>query len=125
MFTDKIKNTSPDLVIGLGQYPRGHKIRIERRALNLWKVRKQDRPQTILKNRPAKLKVNLKLKKDNNSWLSYNGGQYVCNFSMYVILNFLRDNKKTKYGFIHIPKNYDVTKATKFVIKKLKEINSS
>ncbi|MBI2588920.1 hypothetical protein HYW35_01795 [Candidatus Saccharibacteria bacterium] len=124
MFLKKVKAIAPDLIIGLGQYPRGNKIRIERQALNLWKLHKQDKPQTILRAGPSKIKVSLKLKKDSSSWVSYNGGQYVCNFSMYVILDFLKNNKDVKFGFIHIPKDHDVAQATKFVDKKLQEINS-
>lgn len=61
------------------------------------------------------------LKKDTNSWLSYNAGTYVCNFSMYIISDLLQ-NSGVKYAFLHIPKQFDVDTAVHFVEAKIKEM---
>ena len=49
---------------------------------------------------------------------STDAGDYVCNFSMYVMLDHIRRNRlDMHYGFIHIPHDYDVLKATRLVEK--------
>ena len=71
-----------DVIIGLGQHPRSKKLRIERKAVNLkWKSRKET-PKPIFKDKPQQSFVTLKIKKDKDSWLSYDAGKYVCNYSM-------------------------------------------
>ncbi|MBW2999114.1 hypothetical protein KY339_00445 [Candidatus Woesearchaeota archaeon] len=104
MFLDKIRKVKPDIVIGLGQHTRGRKIRIERKAVNLKKEK------IISKNKPKQRFLNLKLKKDRNSWLSYNAGKYVCNYSMYLISGL-----DVKFGFVHIPKDYGLSRAVRFI----------
>jgi pyrrolidone-carboxylate peptidase len=105
----------------LGQHPRGNKIRIERKAVNLKKTSRKDKPQIIYKNRPKYQFLNLKLKKDKDSWISYDASTYVCNFSMYLI-SYYGHKKNIKFAFIHIPYNYKLKKAVKFVNHKINEI---
>jgi len=119
-FLKRIKKIKPDIILGLGQHPRGRKIRIERKAINSKQYNKE-RPEIIYKNKPKYYFVNLKLKKDKNSWISYDAGKYVCNFSMYIISDFLK-NKGVKFAFLHIPKNYTLKRATRFVETKIDEI---
>ncbi len=121
IFLEKIKKSKPDIILGLGQAPRSRKIRIEKRAVNLKKYNKKEKPKIIFRNKPKYLFVNLKLKKDNSSRISYDAGKYVCNFSMYVISDYCK-NKNIKFTFIHIPKNYNLNKATKFIESKINEV---
>ncbi|MDD5217888.1 MAG: hypothetical protein PHS88_07270 [Candidatus Omnitrophica bacterium] len=121
IFLEKIRKNNPGVILGLGQHPRSKKMRIERKAVNLKRENKQEQAKIISKNKPAHLFINVKLKKDNNSWISYDAGKYVCNFSMYVISDFSK-NKNIKFAFIHIPKDYSVNKAVKFVESKIDEM---
>ncbi|OGD62483.1 hypothetical protein A2160_00170 [Candidatus Beckwithbacteria bacterium RBG_13_42_9] len=120
IFRQKIKEIDPNIIIGLGQRPRSRKIRIERKAQNLFGV-KAEKPKIILKNHPKYLILNLKLNADKNSYISYKTGRYVCNFSMYVISHFCQ-NKNIKFSFLHIPQKYHLAKAVKFIEEKIKEI---
>jgi hypothetical protein len=56
--------------------------------------------------------------------ISYNAGDYVCNFSMYVILDYARRHtgEIAQLGFVHIPHRYDPKKATRFVRKVLNQL---
>jgi len=55
---------------------------------------------------------------------SRDAGDYVCNFSMYVILDYMkRYCPTTRFGFIHIPHAYDAKRAVKFVRKVLNVLN--
>ncbi len=115
-----IENIKPNIILGLGQYPRGKKIRIERLAKNQQKS-KGHLQTSIKKNGPAKAAVTLKLQPDINSWVSYNAGRYVCNYSIYVLLT----NAITKdipFAFLHISKKVDVNKATDILEHKIDEI---
>lgn len=120
-FINQIKKTKPDVIIGLGQCSKCRKIKIERRAQNFKRNNKDEKQKVILKGGPKYLYTSLKLKKDNNSRISYDAGDYVCNFSMYIILNYVKD-KNIRFGYIHIPRNYDLNKAAIFVENKIKEI---
>jgi pyrrolidone-carboxylate peptidase len=120
VFLDKIRRSKPDIIIGLGQHPRGKKIRIERKAMNTWAHSKQEEPRKISKG-PKHYFLTAKLKKNKYSWISYNAGSYVCNFSMYIISDFIK-NKKIRFAFIHISKEYRADKAAKFVENKIKEL---
>jgi pyrrolidone-carboxylate peptidase len=117
---DAVRKTKPDAILGLGQYPRGKKIRIERLAKNQKKSKTQPL-STITSNVRPTVAVTLKLAPNNNAWISYNAGRYVCNYSIYVLLT----NTATKdipLGFLHIPKNTKLSKATKFVEGIIEEI---
>ena len=107
-FLNEIKRSKPSVILGLGQHPRGRIICIERRAVNLRRHNK--RPKILFRGKPRYRSVSLKLKNDRNSRISYNAGKYICNYSMYVI-----SDKNIPFAFIHIPRNYNVKKVTKFV----------
>ena len=118
-FLKEIKKSNPDIIIGLGQYSRGEKIRIERKAINAQRKNEEKFSKKINKKGLKYLFTNLKLKKDSFSWISYYAGDYVCNFSMYIISDFIK-NKNIKYAFIHIPKDFKLSEAVEFVEKRLK-----
>lgn len=121
IFLDKITKNKPDIILGLGQHSRSNKMRMERKAVNLKRKNEQKKSKIISKNKPPHLFVNFKLKKDKASWISYDAGKYVCNFSMYVISDFAR-NKDIRYAFIHVPKDYNLDKAVKFIESKIDEM---
>lgn len=109
----------PDIIFGLGMSGRGKKIRIERKARNIRKAKKDEKLRVIDK-RGKDIFVNIKIKYDKNSRISYDAGWYICNFSMYIILKSMKKNQK--YAFFHIPKDYDLKKAVKFFSKIIDKI---
>lgn len=121
-FIAAINKAKPDIIIGLAQSPRAKKIKIERKALNAYARTKKQKPRRILKAAKKTLPVNLKIKKDKNSRISYDAGTYVCNYSMYVILKHIK-NKNIKFAFFHIPMDYNLNKALKFVNKVLRPLH--
>jgi pyroglutamyl-peptidase len=125
-FTDAVKKHRPDLVLGLGQCSRGRLLRIERRAVNLRRNNKSRKGRAIVRGRPKMLASSLRLAALNfgkRTKVSRNAGDYVCNFSMYVILNYLRRHRPdARFGFIHVPHDYDRKRAVKSVTKVLKTL---
>lgn len=116
LFDNKNK---PDYVLGLGQHYSGNLLRIERKAQNLFwekiRVNKKECLATgIIQKTPEKYNLNLKLPKKEFSRISYDAGFYVCNYAMYIIMDYIKKKKlKTKFAFIHIPPKYPVLKARK------------
>lgn len=105
MFIDKIEKHKPDVIIGLGQHDRARKIRIERKG-----VRRGKNPKEHF--------VSLKLKKDKNSTIAYDAGRYVCNFSIFTIMDYIKENKKNiRFAFLHIPRKIDPSEAAESVEK--------
>jgi pyrrolidone-carboxylate peptidase len=120
VFLDTVEKVQPDAILGLGQYPRGGKIRIERRAKN-WQGSKAQPVRNITKDRESIAFATLKLQPDTSSRLSYDAGNFVCNYSMYVLLT----NPATRdipFAFVHIPKMFALSKAVKFVEDKVDKI---
>jgi pyrrolidone-carboxylate peptidase len=125
-FTDAMKKHRPDFVLGLGQCSRGRLLRIERRAVNLRRNNKSQKGRAIVRGGPKTLASTLRLDKlrlGKQTKISRNAGDYVCNFSMYVILDYLRCHRPdARFGFVHIPHNYDRKRAVKSVTKVLKTL---
>jgi len=115
-FIDEIKSFRPDIIIGLGQHPRGKMLRNERKAVNSKKYKKKDRPKPINPKGEDCLFSTLKVKRSKRIWYSHDAGEYVCNFSMYVILDHIR-SKDIQFTFIHIPQDYDVNKVVRYLKK--------
>jgi pyroglutamyl-peptidase len=132
-FTDAVKKHRPDFVLGLGQCAGGRLLRIERRAVNRRRQNKQQKGRIIVRGGPQMLTCTLRLKKlalEKQTKVSYDAGEYVCNFSMYVILDYLaRHRQDARFGFVHVPHDYDRKRAVISVTKVLKtlkmRINSS
>ena len=58
----------------------------------------------------------LELKSGRQAARSDNAGDYVCNYSMYVMLDHIASRKlDIPFGFVHIPYNYHRRKARRFV----------
>ncbi len=114
-----IKKTKPDIVIGLGLLGKGRFVRIERKAKNIYKDKKNPTKKEIKRTGPNQYLVNLKIKKTTDTKISYNAGEYICNFTMYIVMDWIYENKSPiKFGFIHIPYNLEFKRAIK-IIKKL------
>ncbi len=124
-FVKTVKKYNPDAVLGLGQRSRGRRLKIELKAVNQKRKDKREKPTSIVPGGPKRLRTNLELKGSDQATISYDAGNYVCNYSMYVILDYLRRNRlPTRFGFIHIPHHYNVAKATRFLKKALKQIRA-
>ncbi len=118
---DEISVSKPDFILGLGQYPRGTKIRIEKVAHNEFSASKTRLPKPITKNGLESVEVTLDIEPNNNSFVSHDAGRYFCNYSMYLLLT----NSATKdipFAFLHIPKKIDLDLATKFIGDTIKQI---
>jgi pyroglutamyl-peptidase len=123
-FTDAVKKHRPDVVLGLGQCSSGRRLRIERWAVNKKLNHKKEKSRPIVRGGSKRLATSLPLKKEllgRRTKTSYDAGDYVCNFSMYVILDHLEcHHLAARFGFIHIPHDYDSKLAVKFVEKILR-----
>jgi len=122
-FTGAVKKHRPDFVLGLGQSSRGRLLRIERRAVNKRREQKKEKARSILRGGPRWLPTTLRLGKlalGKQTKISHNAGDYVCNFSMYVMLDYLqRHRSETGFGFIHVPYRYNLKSAVRIVLKVL------
>jgi pyrrolidone-carboxylate peptidase len=116
IFSRPVESFAPELVLGMGQYPRGQKIRIERKAYNWQQDKRQDPTlaKPIIKDSPETLSPNWLIKPNPMSWRSYDAGRYVCNYSMYQ-LTHLAQRHHFNYAFIHIPKDFSLQPAVRFV----------
>lgn len=127
-FTDAVKKHRPDLVLGLGQCSRGRLLRIERRAANRRRNDRKEKARPIVRGQPQRLATTLRLNEMSlkQTKVSVNAGDYVCNFSMYVILDYLRRYQPdARFGFIHVPHDYDPKRAVKFVRKVLRALKNA
>lgn len=119
-FVDALKRLNPDVVLGLGQSSRG-RIEVESQAINRRRARRADKPKPISPHGPGRLKTTLDLRPGKQAGKSTSAGDFVCNFSMYVMLDHIRRNGlDIPYGFIHIPHDYEQKKATGLVEKILR-----
>lgn len=117
-FIKVIKESKPEVILGLGQCNGGQRLRIETRAVN--RRRKDTRTQSMPIKTGGKptLTTNLKLTPGKETRFSKDAGDYVCNYSMYVILHYLkRRQPEVPFGFIHVPHHYDSRKAIRFLLK--------
>jgi pyroglutamyl-peptidase len=111
-FIAAVKDFRPGIVLGLGQCSRGSLLRQERRAVNRRRNSKDEKPRCIVRAGSSKLSTNLKLKLARHSKFSQDAGNYVCNFSMYVMLDYIKRRQlPILYGFVHIPHDYDPKEA--------------
>ncbi|MPZ76233.1 MAG: hypothetical protein GEU77_06885 [Deltaproteobacteria bacterium] len=78
----------------------------------------------IRHNGPRFLPTTLEIKLRPQVGRSNNAGDYVCNYSMYVILdNIGRKALEVKFGFIHIPHDSNPHKATEIVAGAIKQVS--
>ena len=111
-FTDAVQSFRPDAVLGLGQCSRGRLLRMETSAKNRRRDGGDVNPRPIVRGGAPKLFPDLRLSLRGHGRLSRDAGDYVCNYSMYVILDFIkRQRLPVRFGFIHVPRRYDAEKA--------------
>jgi pyroglutamyl-peptidase len=123
-FVNAIERFQPNIVIGLGQSSR-RQIEVELQATNCRRARAAGPLKYISPRGPARLKTTLKLKLGRQGGKSVNAGDYVCNFSMYVMLDHIRrKGLDIAFGFIHIPHEYDEKKALRLVQKILRHCSA-
>jgi len=116
-FIDALKRLNPDIVLGLGQSSR-RRIDVESQAINRRGANRADERKPISPRGPKRLKTTLDLRVGKQAGKSASAGDYVCNFSMYVMLDHIWQNGlDIPYGFIHIPYDYEQKKATRLVEK--------
>lgn len=121
-FLNALRRFRPDVVLGIGQCSQGRHLRIERRAVN--KRRSGKKGKTVVSGGPRWLSTTLKLGRGGQARFSNDAGDYVCNYSMYVILDYLeRKRLATRFGFVHVPHNYSAPKAKRFLIGETKRIH--
>lgn len=102
-----IVKLQPSYIIGLGEYSGRDKgkLRIETICTN--KFRNQ-----IVGNGLRQVGISSFLTSSLHSKYATGIGNSYCNLVSFKIMEALRTNKsKSQYGFIHIPKNFDVTLA--------------
>jgi pyrrolidone-carboxylate peptidase len=117
-FIDALRKVRPDIVLGLGQCSRGKHLRTETTAANKRRNHRAEKPRPIVPNGARRLSTNLKLDLGRQARASHNAGDYVCNYSMYVILDYLRKRRRpTRFAFVHIPCRYDPRLAARLLMK--------
>jgi pyroglutamyl-peptidase len=122
-FLGIIKNLRPDVILGLGQCSGGQRLRIEAQAANKRRAHQSGAAKPIRPGGAPRLRTNLELDLGRHGRNSRRAGEYVCNYSMYVILDFLKRHQlPVRFGFIHIPHRYDEKKAMRILAKAIDKI---
>jgi len=120
-FIAALKRHRPDIVLGLGQSSR-KKIDVETRARNRRRAAKSDELRLIFRDRPVSLPTTLKIRAGRSVRISNDAGAYVCNYSMYLFLDAIgREGGKVRFGFIHIPHDWELDKAARLVRRVLRQ----
>jgi pyroglutamyl-peptidase len=120
-FIAALNRHQPDVVLGLGQSSR-KQIDFETRAGNRRRAGKSDEFRPIFKARPKSLPTTLKIRAGRSVRSSNDAGDYVCNYSMYVLLDAIaRERRKVRFGFIHIPHDWDLDEAVELVRRVLRQ----
>jgi pyrrolidone-carboxylate peptidase len=114
MFSSTLELHRPDLIIGLGQHPRARKLRIERKARNIYKSENQNNCR-IRDLGSDYLYCNLDLPVVEGATKTYDAGTYVCNFSMYLMSEYSIKHK-VKFAFLHVPVSIDETFIHRYLI---------
>jgi pyroglutamyl-peptidase len=122
-FLSAIRQHRPDVILGLGQCADGRRLRIEAQATNRRRNSRAEKAKPILQGGRRRLRTNLKLALGRQGRSSSKAGEYVCNYSMYVILDLIKRHQlPIRFGFIHVPHRYDYKKAIRLVEKALGKI---
>lgn len=122
-FTQAVKNYQPDVILGLGQCSAGRRLRIERRAVNRRRQRPGKDPVAIAPAGARWFETTLPLNFGREAILSRNAGSYVCNYSMYVMLDYLRRNRPcARFAFIHVPYDFNIQKIARYLERVLGRI---
>jgi len=125
-FIDAVRKHNPEVILGLGQCSRGRRLRIERRAVNRRRNDRPERAKPIVRGGPRQLPISLKLNLGPPARFSRDAGDYVCNYSMYVILDYLKRRRlPVRFGFVHIPHDFDPGRASLILAKTIDGIEAA
>lgn len=108
----------PDLIIGMGQYPRGKKLRIETVAHNEWRSKAHPKITFIDSAGEKEISVTHGLHVTSETYSSLNAGRYVCNYSMYIFGSWAK-SRSVKFAFLHIPKLYNLSTVVEYIEQEL------
>lgn len=123
-FVDALMRCKPDIVLGLGQSTR-NRMAIESRGVNHRRANKSAKRRAIFTTEPKQLNTTFKIKSGRGAKKSSNAGDYVCNYSIYVLLREIKRQKlAARLGFVHIPYDYDEKKARRFIKEVLRQCRS-
>lgn len=120
LFLSPLETVQPRYILGLGQCPRGHLLRLERCAYNWMRDRSQGIDQVIDSNLPDKSTLSWQLPLRSDTRFSYDAGRYVCNFSMFQ-LAWAAQNREIPFAFVHIPKDYSLKRGLNWLESVLQE----
>jgi pyrrolidone-carboxylate peptidase len=121
-FIEILKRHQPDVVIGLGQCTR-NRTEIESRATNRKRADEKGSFEPIRRCGAEFLPTTLEIKLGPRVGRSNNAGDYVCNYSMYVILDYIRRTAgPAKFTFLHIPHDSNPWKAAALVARAIKTL---
>ena len=124
-FIKAVNAYKPDIILGLGQCSRGSLLRIETGAYNRRRSTKSEKPRPIVRGGARKLSTSLPLELGRQGRSSSNPGDYVCNYSIYVMLRFLKRRRwPGRLGFVHVPHKYDPKKATRLLVMALGQVEA-
>jgi pyrrolidone-carboxylate peptidase len=122
-FIDTIRTFRPNVILGLGQCSTGRLLRIEARAVNQRRADSREKTKPVIQGGAGVLPTTLELNFGRAAKESRNAGDYVCNYSMYVILDFLKRSRlPVPFGFIHVPHRYDKSRAARLLRKAIDEL---
>ena len=117
-FIKVVKETKPDVILGLGQCNGGRRLRIETKAVN------RRRDDTRTKSMPIKtggkrtLSTNLKLDPGRGNPDIRKTRVTTSAISLCMYSRYLKHRRMgVPFGFIHVPHHYDSTKAIRFLLK--------
>lgn len=114
-FIDALGQPLPLVVLGLGQCARP-RIEVETRAINRCRADNAKVARQIRAGGENWLPSTLPLYVTRPAAKSINAGAYVCNYSMYVMLDEVeRQAASSRFGFIHIPFDHDLPAACRYV----------
>jgi len=121
-FIDVLELHKPDHVIGLGQCTRD-RIEVESRAINRKQTSDMGPAKPIRKSGAEFLPTTLDINLGPKVGHSDTAGDYVCNYSMYVMLEYIsRSGQDVRFGFLHIPHDIDSGRGTALVTRAIAQI---
>ena len=121
-FIDVLQRHKPDHVMGLGQCTR-HRIEFESRATNRKRVSNRVSVKPIRQSGAEFLPTTLDIDLGSDVGHSDSAGDYVCNYSMYVILEYIsRSERNIRFGFVHLPHDIDSARGVALVMQAISQI---
>ena len=110
LFESALTRLRPAVVIGLGQHPRARKLRLERRA---------HAPGDPSRARFA----TLTLPRARDTTVTYDAGDYVCNFSMWVAAGWCARHG-ARFAFVHVPRRFAPRRLEAYLRRCLRQLEA-